>query len=114
MTNTGVWKGDDVTAQVLISNGNELALTICDPDEPKLFTIVLHKESTDDELKNLAHKTKGFLEFKKLKTYDTAELDTNCTAELGAEPEAAESTGVGSKMTTASVLTLFLTGLLLL
>lgn len=113
MTNTGVWKGDEVTAQVLISNANELALTICNPDEPKLFTIVLHKESTDDELKNLAHKTKGFLEFKKLKTYDTAELDTNCTAELGAEPEA-ESTGDGSRMTVASVLTLLFTGLLLL
>lgn len=112
MTNIGFWKGDEVTVQVLRSTDDLLILTICDPDTPKLFTIVLQKGVKSDEMKQLIQTTKSIFQVRKLKIHENVNLQMNCTAELGAEAEE-EATGKSSRLSFLSIFILFMTSFLL-
>lgn len=92
MTNVGFWSGDVVGAgdkivvQVMKSDNTQLMLTIC--TDSKLYTVLLNKNTDDESFKNSKQLNKLILEIRKLKVLSTANLQTNCTAELGEESSA--------------------------
>lgn len=110
MTNVGLWSGGEITTQVLKSDENQLMLTICEPDNNKLYSILLTKNTDIDSLASLNEIliTKTILKFRNIEIYSTSSLQTNCTEEIGKE-SAAKSV----HFTLASVWILLLAGFLM-
>lgn len=89
-TNIGLWKGSSITTQVLKSDENQLMLTICEPENFKLYSILLTKSAEIDPLtsSNEILITKTILKFRNVEIYSISSLQANCTEEIGKESAA--------------------------
>ena len=90
MTNVGLWNGGGITTQVLKSDDNQLMLTICEPENFKLYSILLTKNIEIDPLtsSNEILITKTILKFRNVDVYSVSSLQTNCTEQIGKESAA--------------------------
>lgn len=108
MSNVGLWKGGGITTQVLKSDENQLVLTICEPENFKLYSLLMTKNTEVDPLttSNDILITKTILKFRNIAIFSTSSLQANCTEEI-----LKESSAKRANFTFGSILVLLLTGL---
>jgi hypothetical protein len=85
MSNIGFWKSEEMSVQVLKSDKNLMTLTVCEPTSQKVYTVLFTKDDDDEKLQNTIFVNWKIMEFKKLKVHSIANLQVNCTEEIGAE-----------------------------